>query len=180
MSDTRMVSGKWVEGLFNKALGPSITHELSAMLKAEGLDLSHPFQHAYPRERFAAWVQLVARELFPGQEQPAALHRLGAKVVDDLLGAGSIKGAIITVAKLAGPRRVLRQLADYVHGQSALKVKLEERSKTEARIELNDGELADFVAGSLESILALVGARSPKVDTQRLSPEQSVLSVRWA
>jgi uncharacterized protein (TIGR02265 family) len=180
MSEARMVSGKWVEGLFNKALGPSIDHEISAMLKAEGLELSRPFQHAYPRERFVVWVQLLARELFPGQEQPAALRMLGAKVVDDLRAAGSIKGAIITMAKLAGPRRVLRQLADYVHGQSALKVKLEERSKTEARIELNDGELADFVAGSLESILSLIGARSARVDTQQLSPEQSVLSVRWA
>jgi uncharacterized protein (TIGR02265 family) len=180
MSDQRMVSGKWVEGLFNKALGPSIGHELAELLKAEGLELSRPMQHAYPRERFVKWVTTCARELFPGQEPAQALKLLGAKVVEDLKAAGSIKGPIVGMAKLLGPRRVLRQLADYVHGQSGLKVKLEERGKTEARIELNDGELADFVAGSLERILGMVGARGATVQTSNVSPEHSVLSLRWA
>ena len=180
MSDQRMVSGKWVEGLFNRALGPSIDHELSELLKAEGLELSRPLQHAYPREKFVAWVRISARELFPGKEQNDALRLLGAKVVEDLKAAGTIKSAVLTMAKFMGPRRVLRQLADYVGGQSALRVKLEEQGKTAARIELNDGDLADFVAGSLESILALVGARSAKVEAQQLRPDLSVLSARWA
>jgi uncharacterized protein (TIGR02265 family) len=180
MSDQRMVSGKWVEGLFNRALGPSIDAELSLLLKAEGLELSRPLQNAYPREKFVTWLQISARELFPGQEQPAALRMLGAKVVEDLRAAGTIKSAVLTMAKFMGPRRVLRQLADYVQGQSALKVKLEEQGKTAARLELNDGELAEFVAGSLEVILGIIGARSPKVDATQVSPDRSVLSLRWA
>ena len=180
MSDQRMVSGKWVEGLFNRALGPSIDHELSALLEAEGLQLNRPMHHAYPREQFVKWVTISARELFPEKEQALALRLLGAKVVEDLKSSGDIKSAVLTMAKFMGPRRVLRQLADYVQGQSSLRVKVEEQGKTAAKIELNDGELADFVAGSLEVILALIGARQPKVDATQLAPDRSVLSLRWA
>jgi uncharacterized protein (TIGR02265 family) len=181
MSEQRaMVSGKWVEGLFNRALGPSINTQLNALLKAEGLELSRPFQSAYPREQFVTWIRISARELFPGEEQPTALRLLGAKVVEDMKAAGNIRGPFVAMAKLMGPRRVLRQLMQYVQGQSSLRVKLEDQGKTAARIELNDGELADFVAGSLESILQLIGARSPKVETHQLRPDLSVLSARWA
>ena len=180
MSDTRMVSGKWVEGLFNRALGPSIDAELSALLEAEGLQLKKPMQHSYPRERFVKWVNIAARELFPDKPQQQQLRSRGAKVVEDLRAAGDIKGAFLTMAKFMGPRRVLRQLADYVQGQSSLRVKLEEKSKTEAKIELNDGELADFVAGSLEVILPLIGARGAKVETSETTPERCVLQLRWA
>ena len=175
-----MVSGKWVEGLFNRALGPSIPHELSELLKAEGLELRRPLQSHYPRERFVKWLTLSARELFPGKEQAEALRLLGSKCVEDLRTSGGIKSAVLTMAKIMGPRRVLRQLADYVQGQSSLRVKVQEQGKTAAQLELNDGELADFVAGSLEAVLALVGARSPKVDATTVSPDRSVLSLRWA
>src|SRR5690349_16170630 len=99
MTDQRMVSGKWVEGLFNKALGPSINRELGARLQAEGLELSRPMQHAYPRERFVKWVTLSARELFPEREQAEALRLLGAKVVEDLRAGGNLKGPIVGMAK---------------------------------------------------------------------------------
>ncbi|MBK7865267.1 MAG: DUF2378 family protein [Archangiaceae bacterium] len=180
MTDQKMVSGKWVEGLFNRALGPSIDAELSKLLEAEGLELKRPMQAKYPRDLFVRWVTLSARELFPGTEQPQALRLLGAKVVEDMRAAGDIRGAVLTMARLMGPRRVLRQLAEYVQGQSSLRVKLEERSKTDVRLELNDGELADFLAGSLEVILGLVGARSATVETRCEAPDRSVLSLRWA
>jgi uncharacterized protein (TIGR02265 family) len=180
MTDTRHVSGKWVEGLFNRALGPSIDHELSEMLKAEGLELSRPMHHSYPRDRFVKWITISARELFPGTEQALALRQLGAKVVEDMKAAGKIRGPTLAMAKFMGPRRVLKQLADYVQGQSSLKVKIVEKGKTSANIELNDGELADFVAGSLEVVLGLIGAKRPKVDATQVSPDRSVLSLSWA
>lgn len=180
MTDERMVSGKWVEGLFNRALGPSIDHELSEMLKAEGLELSRPMQKSYPRDRFVKWVSISARELFPDREHALALRMLGAKCVEDLKSGGNIKGPVLGMAKLLGPRRVLRQLADYVEGASSLRVKVEEHGKSAATLELNDGELADFVAGSLEVILGLIGARQAKVDLQHVTPDRSVLKLRWA
>lgn len=180
MTDQKFVSGKWVNGLFNRALGPSIGKELNAQLKAEGLELNRPMQHSYPRDRFVKWVTLAARDLFPGQPPEQQLRALGARVVEDMRAAGDIKGAVLTMAKFMGPKRVLRQLADYVQGQSSLRVKLEEKGKTEAKIELNDGELADFVAGSLEAILPLIGARSAKVEATTSSPDASVLSLKWA
>jgi uncharacterized protein (TIGR02265 family) len=180
MTDQRMVSGKWVDGLFNRALGTAIDNELNEMLKAEGLELSRPLQHSYPRERFVTWVRISAREMFPGEEQAVALRLLGARVVTELRSGGSIKGAVVTMAKLMGPRRVLRQLADSIASSSSVRVQLKEQGKTAAQIELNDGELADFVAGSLECILGLVGARSPKVDTMQVTPDRSVLSLKWA
>jgi len=180
MSDQRMVSGKWVHGLFNRALGPSIDAELSELLKAEGLELKRPMQHSYPREKFVRWITISARELFPGKEQAEALRLLGGKAVEDLKSSGDLKSTVLTMAKFMGPRRVLKQLADYVQGQSTLRVKIEEQGKTAAQIELNDGELADFIAGSLEVLLSYIGARSPKVDATTVAPDRSVLSLRWA
>lgn len=175
-----MVSGKWVEGLFNRALGPSIDQELSALLEAEGLELKRPMHHSYPRERFVKWVTISARELFPDRAPEQQLRALGAKVVEDLRAAGDIKGPVLTMAKFLGPRRVLKQLADYVQGQSSLRVKVEDQGKTEAKLELNDGELADFVAGSLEVILPMIGARGARVDLTSRAQDRSVLQLRWA
>ena len=175
-----MVSGKWVHGLFNRALGPSIDQELSAMLEAEGLELKRPMHHSYPRERFVKWVTISARELFPDRTPDEQLRALGAKVVEDLRAAGDIKGPVLTMAKFLGPRRVLKQLADYVQGQSSLRVKVEDQGKTEAKLELNDGDLADFVAGSLEVILPMIGARGAQVDLTSKAQDRSVLQLRWA
>jgi uncharacterized protein (TIGR02265 family) len=180
MTEQRTVSGKWVDGLFNRALGPSIDHELAELLRAEGLELKHPLHHSYPRDQFVKWLTISARELFPGRELAEALRLLGVKVVEDLQASGNIKGPIVSMARLLGPRRVLKQLADYVQGQSSLRVKVSEKGRTSAHLELNDGELADFVAGSLQAILGLIGARAPKVDAKAVSPDRSVLELRWA
>lgn len=181
MSESAQISSKWVDGLFNQILKPSIHYGLQVQLKEEGLDLSLPVSSNVPRERFARWVHLVARELFPGKEQAEALRSLGAKVMDDVKASGKLRTPVIALARLAGPTRVLKQLAEHVHGQGSIHVRFQAgRSKNEASIELNEGELVDFVGGALERILTFVGAKRPTATATHASPEHSLLTVRWS
>ena len=142
MSAEDTVSGRWVEGLFVKALGPSMTRELTAQLALEGLDLSVPVATTYPRARLVRWLEITAGELFPAQTSGDALRQLGSFVVESLHRSGVIRGPLLTMAKVFGPRRVLRQLADSAKGSSSLRISLVENGSKGASLELNDGELA--------------------------------------
>ena len=180
MSDIRMVSGKWVEGLFSRSLGTAISGTLSEQLKAAGLHLDRPLASSYPRTSFVQWLQLAAADLYPGVEAEAALERLGGRVVEELQSSGGLRGPVLTMAKLMGPRRTLRQLVDFVQGQSSLKIDVDEKSKYEVHLTLNESDLAPFVAGSLMRILQAIGAKQPAVATRVLGGDASQLALTWS
>ena len=180
MTDHRIVSGKWVEGLFSRALGTAISANLARELEATGLALDRPLAATYPRTSFVQWLQLAAADLYPGLEPDAALEQLGVRVVQELQSSGGIKGPILMAAKLMGPRRTLRQLINYVQGHSSLKIALDEKSRTEVHLTLNESDLARFVAGSLLQILNAVGARRPSVVTTIGTNDSSDLQLTWS
>lgn len=180
MTDARVVSGKWVEGLFHRALRRALNAELVAQLSSQGLRLDQPFAHTYPRERFVHWLEMTASSLYPASARETGLEQLGARVVHELKSGGAIKGPVLAMAKLVGPRRSLKQLVEFIDGHGSLKISLRERSKKDFELELNESDLATFVAGALKPLLETLGARSPRVQTQVVSPTKTVLQLSWA
>lgn len=175
----RAWSGKVIEGVFTQALADSLSAELRLRLVAEGVNVDGPVLESYPAEVFMRALEIAAAEIFPGKSQGEALRALGVKVVLALRARGAIKGPVLMVAKVMGPKRVLKQLVQQAHkGNTYLEVTLREVSHG-AQLELNDGSLAEFLAGALEGLLGALGARSPIVEPRIDGPHRAVLHAHW-
>jgi len=179
VSHTPHVSGRLVAGLFEKGLAGQVTPQLEARLASEGIELNN-FKATYP---YAAWVrglEITAAELYSGEVLSDALRKLGSRVVRTLKDQGVVNGPMISMGKLMGPRRVLKQIHNQpVRGAAFLKVQVVEKGKTHLEIHCNDGAIGDFVSGALEAIVELLGGHAPRVQPAITTPERCVLDVVW-
>ena len=179
MSSLRLVSGKWVGALFTKGLPRSVTPELKAHLAALGIDLERLEAH-YPHETWVRGLEVTAAELYQGEVLSEALRKLGVRVVKALQDSGEIKGPVLAMGKLMGPRRVLKHLnGQPVKGVDFLRIEVKEKSAHHLEVRFNDGALGDFVAGAFEAVLELLGGRHPRVNALVTSAEECVLELTW-
>ena len=175
----RLVSGRLVAALFEQGLAGFVTADLAARLAAEGIDLTH-LSAKYPYEIWVRGLEITASELFGGEVLSDALRKLGSRVVKTLQASGLVKGPILTMGKLMGPKRVLKRISGQpVRGAAFLQIDVVEKGGKHLEVQLNDGALGDFFAGGLEAALEMLGARQPKVVALVTTPERCVLDVTW-
>ena len=173
------ISGKLIAGLFEKGLAGSVTPELEAHLAAEGIEL-HNLKDRYPYEIWVRGLEITAAELYGGEELGEGLRKLGVRVVKTLREQGVVKGAMVTMGKFMGPRRVLKQMHNQpVRGAAFLRIEVVEKGKTHLEIHFNDGAIGDFIAGALEAVIELLGGHQPRVQPQVTTPERCILDVVW-
>lgn len=153
--------GKLFQGVFGRVLQAEITPELRHALGEAGLDLA-ALQASYPTALWFTAVALTSRALFPDDAPPEQLRRLGEHLVAALQSRGIVKGPWLTMARLAGPRRALRQAMDFL-GRSPVKVTITERSKTEFELFVDAAEQPEFFEGLFSASLLTLGAKKPVV-----------------
>ncbi|MDP1825714.1 MAG: DUF2378 family protein [Archangium sp.] len=159
------IPGKLVEGVFKRVLAADLTPELITKLASVGVDVSGPMEPTYPRTTWYLAVELTAKTLFPEDGLPVQLRRLGGHIISCLQSRGIIKGAWLSMARLMGPRRALKQAMDFTD-RSPVKVAITERAKNEFSISVDDTEQPDFLAGLLESAIAMLGGKAPEVSLE--------------
>lgn len=177
MSST--IPGKLVEGVFKRVLAPDLTPGLRAELAEHGLDLSGPLPAVVARDTWHRAIGLTARALFPALPEEAQLRRLGGHVVEALQRQHVIKGPWLSMARLMGPRRALRQVMDFTD-RSPVKLTLTERSKHEFAITVGDTGQPEFLAGLLEAALALLGGKAPAVALEASRDGASHFRATWS
>ncbi|MBX7115611.1 MAG: DUF2378 family protein [Myxococcaceae bacterium] len=182
MTDTRQFSEKWVKGVFGKALAPHLDEGLKAKLKAIGIDVAPPYAPSYARQAWLDGLALVANERFADEPDAGArLRRLGGQLVKVLADSGKINGAALTMAKLFGAKRVLKELVSQAAaGTNYLQFNLQFPSSREASLRFNDAAVADFLGGALQAVLSAVGAKNPQVVAQVVGDDRAVLTLTWA
>jgi uncharacterized protein (TIGR02265 family) len=176
----RQVSGRLVAGLFEKGLTGAVTPELRAHLEAEGIALQK-LAPSYPHATWIRGLEITASELYAGEVLSDGLRKLGARVVRNLKASGVIKGPFLTMGKLMGPKRVLKQISGQpVRGAEFLRIEVHEKNGKHLEVHLNDGAIGDFLAGGLEAILEVLGGRNPRVQPLVTTPERCILDVTWS
>lgn len=173
------IPGKLVEGVFKRVLAPDLTPGLITELAAAGLDLSIPTPPAYPRATWYRAIELTAKTLFPDAGPAEQLRKLGGHLIHALQKQHIIKGAWLSMARLMGPRRALRQAMDFTE-RSPVKVTITERSKHEFAITADDTEQPDFLAGLLEAAIAMLGGRAPTVALEGTREGLSHFRATWS
>lgn len=175
MSD---IPGKLINGVFNRVLAEDVTPALVETLKPLGLDLSAPLHAHYPRQTWYRALEATAQALYPGKPPPEQLRALGRHIIDVLQRRGIVKGAWVSMARLMGPRRSLKQAADYL-GHSPVKVGIEERTRTEFEITVDATEQGDFFVGLLEATVGMLGGKHPHVVPVGPAGAAHVFHVSW-
>ncbi len=180
MTLSHQISGRLIAGLFEKGLAGSVTPQLEAHLAVVGIDLRN-LEQTYPYEVWVRGLEVTASELYGGQVLSDGLRRLGAQVVRTLTDQGVIKGPMIAMGRLMGPRRVLKQIHNQpVRGAHFLRIQVVEKGKHHLEIHFNDGAIGDFVSGALEAVVVLLGGNQPSIQAQVTTPERCVLDVAWS
>jgi len=176
---SRHVGGKVVAGLYGRALSKWVTPELKEQLKQNGIEYG-TWASTYSYDEWLGALRVASSAMFPDQLEPAALRSLGHRVVQGLREGGVLKGAYVTMAKFAGPKRVLKQLdGQRLEGAEFLQPKVVERSSKSLDVELADVSSLAFLAGALEAALEALGVRDGRVDTSTRG-ERGVLSISWS
>lgn len=172
------IPGKLVEGVFKRVLVQDLTPDLIAQLAAVGVDLAVPVPATYPRTAWYLAVELTAKALFPNDSLPVQLRKLGAHIITALQTRHIIKGTWLSMARLMGPRRALRQAMDFTD-RSPVKLTLTERAKNDFGITVDDPEQSDFLAGLLETAIGMLGGKAPSVELESTEEGVSHFRATW-
>ncbi|HZN94886.1 MAG TPA: DUF2378 family protein [Myxococcales bacterium] len=169
-----------VEGVFLRGLVGQITPTLSARLRELGLDLDQKLRPTYPREQWTRFLEVTVAELFPGQTREEGFRLLGEKAVNGI-GYTRIGKALVSLAKLMGPRRAMLRLPQvFTSMNNYMRLDLEEMEPSHFRVHINDayGHPA-YAQGALQAAMSLADAKDLQVVILDSAPEIS-LDVRWA
>lgn len=172
------IPGKLVEAVFKRVLAADLTPELTTQLASVGVDLSGPMETNYPRPTWYLAIEQTAKALYPNDELPVQLRKLGGHIITSLQSRQIIKGAWLTMAKLAGPRRALKQAMDF-SDRSPVKLTITERSKTEFEISVDDTEQSDFLGGVLEAAITMLGGKNAGVTLEGTRENSAQFRATW-
>jgi uncharacterized protein (TIGR02265 family) len=174
---TNPIPGKMIDGVFRRVLAGEVNAALSAQLADIGLDLTLPtLAPTYPRETWYLAISHTATSLFPADTIP--LRRLGRHVIEALERKQLIKGPWVSMARLLGPRRALRQAAERLDN-NVVKLTIAEKSKTEFEIVAEEMEQAEFLAGLLEASIGMLGGRESRTTIIGPRGNAMVFSATW-
>jgi uncharacterized protein (TIGR02265 family) len=177
---TAPVSGKLVDGVFRRVLGPDLTPPLVSSITALGIDLEQRSEVELLREVWYEAIALTAAGLFPQHSEAERLHRLGRHVIDALQTRNVLNRPWLSMAKLLGPRRAMRQAAEYSERFSPVKLEIHERGYRELEIHVEEDRQLEFLTGLLEGLVAALGGRRPTVSVLSTDGARAVLMAVWS
>ncbi len=172
------IPGKLVESVFKRVLASDITPELKTQLAEAGLDLSGPMQPSYPRAVWYQAIELTAKTLFAQDPLPAQLRKLGGHIITSLQSRQIIKSSYLTMAKLMGPRRAIKQAMDFTD-RSPIKLTITERAKTEFEVSVDDTNQPEFLTGLLEQAITMLGGKNASVTSEGARDGQGLFRASW-
>lgn len=175
----RTVNASVFKGIYEKALAGSVSAELEARLQDVGVDLAQ-LEAEYPHATWLRAMELTAQELFPGRPQDDALKKLGRRIVTGLKDQGVIKGPVLAMAKLMGPRRALKEVVSRSAADgSSIRMELVEHGARALTLKVDDGSIAELFAGALEPLIELLGGKRPTVTARVHGPDRCELDISW-
>ncbi|RKH15251.1 DUF2378 family protein [Corallococcus sp. CA047B] len=170
-----------VEALFVRALGPHLTRDGRQRLKAAGLDVAGPLRHNYSLEQWRAFLEVAARDVFPGQPAEVAYLELGARYLQGFRQTSVGRASMQLVTHL-GPEKTLERVPYNLRaGNNFNEVRVEELSKNAATLWVKD-VLADnpfFACGFLAETLRASGAGTLEVKPIAFDGTAATYRLTW-
>ncbi|RKH41010.1 DUF2378 family protein [Corallococcus sicarius] len=170
-----------VEALFVRTLGPHLTRDGRQRLKAAGLDLSQPLRHNYSLDQWRSFLDVAARDVFPGQPAEVAYTELGARYLQGFQQTAVGRASMQLVTHL-GPEKTLERVPYNLRaGNNFNEVRVEELSRNAATLWVKD-VLADnpyFASGFLQETLRASGAGTLEVKPIAFDGTAATYRLTW-
>ena len=182
MNSEMLVHAQTVEALFVRALENRLTPACRQYLKAAGLDLDQKLQRHYTLDQWKDFLRIAAAHVYGGVPAEAAYYSLGERFMDAYFGT-FFGRAMLGVAKLAGPRRLLLCAANGFRASNNFsEVEIVERGPTALELKMND-VLADqptFAAGLLARAVELSGGWRVVALPEEFDGRSATFHLRWS
>ncbi len=182
MNPEKLVYAQTVEALFLRALENRLTPACREYLKAAGLDLDQKLQRHYTLDQWKDFLRIAAAHVYGGVPAEAAYYSLGERFMDAYFGT-FIGRAMLGVAKLAGPRRLLLCAANGFRASNDFsEVEIVERSPTSMELKMNDvlADLPTFASGLLTRAVELCGGWRVVAVPEEFDGTSSTFHIRWS
>ncbi len=169
-----------MHGVFKRVLAADVTPALTEQLKAVGLDLTQPLAESYPRSVWFSAIEATASALFGAAPEPGSQQRqLGSHVMHALQSRHLLKGPWLTMAKLLGPRRALKQAADFGAENSPVNLEVKELNAKALEVTIDEGRQPEFLAGLLEALVTVLGGKNAAVSIVSATDARAVFTASW-
>lgn len=182
MNPEKLVHAQTVEALFARAFENRLTPACREALKKAGLDLDRKLERAYSLDQWKDFLRIAAAHVYGGVPAEAAYYSLGERFMDAWFGT-FFGRALLGVARLAGPRRMLMRAGHgFRAGNNFSDVRIVERGPTSLELWMND-VLADhptFAAGLLARAVELAGGWRVVVLPEGFDGTTSTFHIRWS
>jgi uncharacterized protein (TIGR02265 family) len=172
------IPGKLVESVFKRVLAADLTPALQAQLAEAGVDLSGAMQPSYPRPAWYQAIELTAKTLYPQDPPATQLRKLGGHIITSLQSRHIVKSAWLTMAKLMGPRRAIKQAMDFTD-RSPIKLTITEVAKSEFEVAVDDPHQPEFLTGLLEQAITMLGGKHVTVVHEGVREGQGLFRATW-
>jgi uncharacterized protein (TIGR02265 family) len=149
--DSRLIFGSSVEALLTAARG-TVSRDTELKLNALGISFGKKVEPAYPAEKWAQAVRVIAADLFPGELYEVQHRKLARRTVEQF--AGTMLGkAMIPFVRLIGPERALQKLSNSLRtGANFLETRLTPIEEGVRELWISDvSDVPGFYAGLLEA-----------------------------
>jgi uncharacterized protein (TIGR02265 family) len=182
MTPEKLVHARTVEALFVRAFENRLTPACQEALKRAGLNLDRRLKRSYTLEQWKDFLHVAATHVYGGVPAEAAYYSLGERFMDAWFGT-LFGRALLGVARLAGPRRMLLHAGTgFRAGNNFSEVRIVERGPTSLELWMND-VLADqptFAAGLLARAVELAGGWRVVAIPEGFDGTTSAFHIRWA
>lgn len=182
MTAEKLVYAGTIEALFQKALENRLTPVCRMHLREAGLDLDQKLAPTYTLEQWKQFLRIAADHVYAGMPVEAAYYSLGERFIDGYFST-LFGRALLGMARLAGPRRVLSQARlGFRSSTNCGEVRVVEREATTFEVSLND-ILADqptFAAGVLARTVELAGGQRVVALPEGFDGRSATYHVRWS
>jgi len=182
MNPEKLVHAQTVEALFLRAFENRLTPACRQALKKAGLDLEQKLERTYSLEQWKDFLRIAAAHVYGGVPAEAAYYSLGERFMDAWFGT-FFGRALLGVAKLAGPRRLLLHAGrGFRAGNTFSEVTVVERGPNSLELGMND-VLADqptFAAGLLARAVELAGGWRAVAIPEGFDGTTCTFHIRWS
>jgi uncharacterized protein (TIGR02265 family) len=182
MTPEKLVHAQTVEALFVRAFENRLTPASREALKQVGLNLDRKLARTYTLEQWKNFLRIAAAHVYGGVPAEAAYYSLGERFMDAWFSTFLGK-ALLGVAKLAGPRRMLLRAGHgFRAGNNFSEVRIMERGPASLELWMNN-VLADqptFAAGLLARAVELAGGWRVVAIPEGFDGTAATFHIRWS
>lgn len=182
MNSEKLVFARTVEALFVRALENRLTPACRGHLKAAGLDLDQKLQRHYTLGQWKEFLRIAAAHVYGGVPMEAAYYSLGERFMNAYFGT-FLGRAMLGVAKLAGPRKLLLCAANGFRASNNFsEVGIIERGPTSLELRMNDvlADVPTFAAGLLARAVELSGGWRVVALPEEFDGQSATFHLRWS